>query len=145
MSRLAAAMVVVWLFMGFGLHSAPADAKPQIREARELVSLLRAGRPVLLDDGTTIAGDLNIGPRTVRAPFVCRRCTLTGNIYGSYARFQHGIDLSGLEKEGFVTVADVEALIAGAKQVLASLSDVGLARTLERAAGLFPHIRLVEP
>ena len=40
---------------------------------------------------------------------------------------------------------DVEALIAGAKQVLASLSDVGLARTLERAAGLFPHIRLVEP
>jgi uncharacterized protein YjbI with pentapeptide repeats len=102
MSRLAAAMVVVWLFMGFGLHSAPADAKPQIREARELVSLLRAGRPVLLDDGTTIAGDLNIGPRTVRAPFVCRRCTLTGNIYGSYARFQHGIDLSGSTVKGNV-------------------------------------------
>lgn len=39
---------------------------------------------------------------------------------------------------------DIAALLAGARQVLESLAQAGAEQTLERAAELFPRIRLVE-
>lgn len=119
MYRVAAVAVVVWLLGGFGLLQAAALAKQTSVHAPEVARKLQMGIPEVLNNGTTIDGDLQIGSNRVREAFVCRGCTFNGNVYASYARFARGIDLSGSTVKGEVhlenSVFSGPALFSGAK------------------------------
>ena len=103
MSRRAAVAVVCGLVAATSSTPTAAGARQERRQASEVESALRAGRPQILPDNTTIyGGDLDLRGAGVRSAFVCKRCTILGGLRASHARFERGIDFSGSTVRGEV-------------------------------------------
>lgn len=102
-----------------------------------IVSDLRAGRPVLLDDAAiNDALDLR-ALAVVSVPIVCRRCVFRGGILASHVHFLRGLDLGGstisevadfegarFDESVLFGSADPPTTVSGARFAFASFDDL---------------------